>query len=104
MAGLWLAGGWVKWAEVCIVVVLLSIGVAVRTYQIDYNFDGDELFSAQLASRPFAEVISQSLEDRPHPPLHNILLHFWIGAFGASERSTRLLSVVLSAAFLLSAY
>jgi hypothetical protein len=103
--GPWLPfAGPVKWGEIAVVVALLGIGIAARTYQIDYNFDYDELFSTRLAGRSFAEVISQALEDRPHPPLHYLLLHFWISAFGASEISTRLLSVVFSAVFLLAAY
>lgn len=93
-----------KWREMVPVAVLLGIGLAARTYQIDYNFDGDELFSARLASRPFGEVLSQSLEDRPHPPLYNILLYCWTSTFGLTERSARLLSVLFSAGFLLSAY
>jgi uncharacterized membrane protein len=94
----------VRWTEIAVVVVLVGIGIAGRSYQIGYNFTGDELFSARLASQPFPEVIAQSLQDPPHPPLHNILLHFWTCAFGASETSTRLLSVVCSAGFLLAAY
>src|SRR5258706_15384972 len=83
---------------------LIVAGIAARVHQITYNFDGDELFSTQLASRPLREVIARSLQDRPHPPLYNILLHVWIGAFGASELSVRLLSVLLSVGFLLFAY
>lgn len=90
--------------EIAAVAMLLASGIAARTHQSDYNFDGDELFSAELASRSFPEVISQSLEDRPHPPLYNLVLHFWVNGFGASERSTRLLSVLFSAAFLFVTY
>lgn len=94
----------ISWREITVLAALLGLGLAVRTHQIDYNFDGDEVFSAQLASRPFSEVITYSLLDRPHPPLHNILLHFWINAFGPSEASTRMMSVVFSMGFLLLAF
>jgi uncharacterized membrane protein len=92
-----------KW-EYSILAVVVTMGIAARLNGIDYNFVGDEVFSVQLASKPFAEVISESLRDTPHPPLHNILLHLWIKAFGASEISVRTLSILFSAAFLLMTY
>src|SRR5580704_15502906 len=93
-----------KWVELILVIVLLGVGIAARMYQIGYNFDGDEIFSTQVAGGSFAEVIAHSLQDRPHPPLYYTLLHFWMGLFGSSETSVRMLSVSLSAAFLLTAY
>jgi 4-amino-4-deoxy-L-arabinose transferase-like glycosyltransferase len=87
-----------------LLVAILALAVGVRLYEIDYSLDGDELFSVKLASQQFPEVIRVSLEDRPHPPLHNVLLHLWIKAFGMSEASVRALSVLFSAAFLATAY
>jgi len=58
--------------------VIILAGVAARLYQIDYNFDGDEVFSVRLASRSLAEVVQGSIVDRTQPPLHNVLLHFWV--------------------------
>ncbi len=91
--------------EVVALTTLIVVGVAIRLHEIGYSFDGDEVFSVRLASSSFSEVISQSLRDRPHPPLHNILLHLWITkAFGASEASVRALSVLFSALLLLVAH
>lgn len=92
------------WLEIFLVLVAVSVGVAVRLYQVSYNFDCDEIFSARLASGSLTEVISQSLTDRPHPPLHNLLLFVWVHAFGASETSTRMLSVAIAGAFMVTAY
>ena len=39
-----------RW-ELAVVAILLSAGLAARCYQIGYNFDGDEVFSVELASR-----------------------------------------------------
>ncbi|MGH9838974.1 MAG: glycosyltransferase family 39 protein [Blastocatellia bacterium] len=91
------------WEQIALIVILL-IGLAARLHEVLYNFDGDEIFSARLASKSFPEVIAASLQDRPHPPLHNVLLHFWMKAFGATEGSARALSIAFSLAFLLAVY
>ncbi len=90
--------------KICLFITVIIIGLLARCYDIGYNFDGDELFSTQLAMNSFIEVIKLSLQDVPHPPLHNILLHFWIKIFGHSEVSVRLLSVFFSFGFLLSVF
>lgn len=90
--------------EIIVLTVTIAFGLVTRFHEIGYNFDGDEVFSVELARDPFEQVIYQSLEDRPHPPLHNILLHFWILAFGDSEISVRTLSILFSLSFLLIVY
>ena len=91
-------------AEFAAVLGICLIGLGLRLVQIDYNFDSDEVFSAQLAAQPLAELIRQSLEDHPHPPLHNLLLAPWVHIFGSGEVSVRSFSVLCSGAFLLVAY
>lgn len=93
----------IGWEQVVLIGVVL-ISLAVLFNEINYNLEGDEILSVKLASKQFSEVIADSLRDTPHPPLHNLLLHLWIKAFGASEVSTRSLSIVLSGAFLLLSY
>jgi hypothetical protein len=63
--------GW----ERILVVIVVVVGLAARLHEIGYNLVGDEIFSVELESRNFAKVISGSLKDTPHPPLHNVLLH-----------------------------
>lgn len=84
--------------------LIIFLGVFLRLYQISYSLDGDEIFSVQTATGSFSHVIEASIQDRPHPPLHNILLYLWINAFGNSEISVRLLSVLASAVFLVVLY
>jgi hypothetical protein len=92
-------------AEIVALAIVVAIGIAARAHEVGYNLDGDELFSADLARQPFGEVIARSLEDKPHPPLHNLLLHAWItSGFGASEPSVRALSVLFSVGFLVVTY
>jgi uncharacterized membrane protein len=90
--------------EYIVLVVLVVLGLALRLHEIHYSLDGDEVFSVKLASKQFAEVISGSLQDTPHPPLHLVLLHLWMKAFGVSEASARSLSVLFSAVFLWLSY
>jgi mannosyltransferase len=82
--------------EIILLIIIIAVGLAARFHEVCYNLDGDEIFSVELASKSFGEVISRSLQDTPHPPLHNILLHLWIKVFGASEASVRALSVLFS--------
>jgi len=80
---------------------VILLGIVLRAHQISYNFDGDELFSVQAASGSFSHLITVSLQDRTHPPLHLFMLYCWIKVCGNSETSARLLSVVASLFFLL---
>ena len=80
----------------------LLLGIALRCYQLDYNLEGDEIFSVEAASGTLAHVFRVSLADAPHPPLHNFILYAWIRIFGSSEVSVRLPSVLASGLFLVS--
>lgn len=84
--------------------LVFVVGFLARIYDINFNFDGDEVFSVKLASTVFTDVIAQSLADSPHPPLHNVLLFSWINIFGKSEAAARSLSIVFSALFLSTAF
>lgn len=86
------------------IVIIVVVGVLARLYDIHTNFDVDEIFSVKLATKTFTEVIAGSLQDRTHPPLHNLLLHFWLVVFGASEAAARSLSVLASVFFLVFAF
>lgn len=58
----------------------------------------DEYFSFHVAKQPLKEIIFKHQEpNNPNtlPPLYEIMLHFWIKAFGSSELAQRSLSAVL---------
>jgi hypothetical protein len=78
--------------------------MAARAYQLDYNFDGDELRSVQVASDPLALLLRRAAGDTGNAPLHVLLLHLWVPVFGDSEVSARAVSLLASAAFLLVAH
>jgi hypothetical protein len=98
-----LAGRKIRWEHILLVIVV-AVALATRLHEIGYNLDGDEIFSVDVASKQFSEMISRSLQDTSHPPLHIVLLHLWIKLFGASEASARALSILFSGAFLLTFY
>lgn len=83
---------------------IVTVGLLARLYDINFNFDVDEIFSVKLAVKDFSDVISYSLKDRTHPPLHNVLLHFWLLFFGVSEIAARSLSVFVSVFFLIFSF
>ena len=83
---------------------LLALGGLLRLYDIGYSFDSDEAFSVSLASGSLGQVLAASLQDAPHPPLHNLLLYIWMQLFGTSEVAVRSLSVACSLGFLFLAY
>lgn len=53
----------------------------------------DEGFTMMLVQRDLGEIILRTGRD-VHPPLHYLLLHFWIKLFGSSEVAARSLSVL----------
>lgn len=85
-------------------IVIILLGLALRLADSSYSFGVDEVFSVKLARHHLNEVLLLSLNDRPHPPLYYLLLHFWIYMFGSSETAVRSLSVLFSCGFLLVSY
>jgi mannosyltransferase len=83
-----------------VALLIVLLGIFLRLYQIDYDFDVDELFTVNAVSGTFSHLIDVSIQDRNHPPLHNFVLFLWIKAFGNSEVSVRVVSVLASAVFL----
>jgi len=57
------------------------------------SFYGDEVYSLRIAQQPWAEIISNSMNDN-HPPLHNLLLGLWLRLAGTSELNARGLSIL----------
>ncbi|HHG85695.1 MAG TPA: hypothetical protein ENJ82_13185, partial [Bacteroidetes bacterium] len=55
----------------------------------------DEAFSIHTAQRSVIGLIKRVSADNS-PPLHYLLLHYWIRIFGTTEEATRLLSTMLN--------
>jgi 4-amino-4-deoxy-L-arabinose transferase-like glycosyltransferase len=84
--------------------LIILVGILLRLYQIDHEFNYDEVFSVQAVSGSFAEMLETTLSDRTHPPLYHVTLYFWIRAFGQSEAAVRMLGVLASSLVLLILY
>jgi hypothetical protein len=61
------------------------------------TFWNDEAFSRHFAQKPLGELLGVLKLD-VHPPLHAVILHFWMKIFGTGVAATR----VLSFAFMLA--
>lgn len=83
---------WLPW--------LLLLAAGVRAWQLTFHSLWlDEVFSLFWASKPAGDIVRVGLtltEDK-HPPLYYLLLHGWIGLFGATDAAVRSLGVFLGA-------
>jgi len=84
--------------------IIIITAILLRSYNIGYNFDGDEVGSVSASSSTFSHMIERAVEDRSHPPLHLALLFVWIKFLGNSEASVRIFSIVVSFLFLIIVY
>ncbi|POG55517.1 glycosyltransferase [Haloferax marisrubri] len=83
--------------------VVVGVALAVRLYNITaWSLFNDELYSIGRASAPIAELLFVTHDT--HPPLHYLLLHYWMDFFGQSQLSVRSLSVVFSVATVVAVY
>ncbi len=75
----------------------LILGVFLRFWNLDLqSLWGDELFSVLNASLGSLGETLVSFESETNPPLHGVLLHFWIQCFSNSPFSVRSFSAVVA--------
>jgi LPXTG-motif cell wall-anchored protein len=81
-----------------IVILLVSVGFALRLYQVGATaFRGDEAFTALFwMQKPLSESIATVATVDPQPPLAYALFRGWGLIFGTNETTTRLLPALLS--------
>lgn len=78
-----------------ILLLILCLGLFLRVYGLgSESMWHDEINSINTAKLDFFGIIEKHLY-HGHPPLHYVLLHYWIDLFGDSEVSTRFLSAIL---------
>lgn len=78
--------------------LVIALAVVVRFIYIDrFEVWLDEAYCFELASKPVAGIIA-ALRRGNEPPLHLLMLHFWMKAFGESAFAMRSLSAIASAA------
>jgi hypothetical protein len=82
------------WASTTLVlVVVTAISAYIRTRYITGQFWEDEAITVGIASHSLGQIPGVLRHDGS-PPLFYVLLHFWIGIFGASEAAAHSLSLV----------
>lgn len=75
--------------------VLIAVAFALRLFDLDRTgLWEDEAWSWFQSRQSFADMMAATAHDN-YPPLHNIILHFFIRVFGDSEVVLRMPSVLL---------
>lgn len=84
-------------------IVITIVATGLRLYNLDWSLFADELYTLGVRSNlPASDLLFVSHDT--HPPLHYLVLHYWMDLFGDSPTSTRLLSVLFSIATILAVY
>src|SRR5436190_8547580 len=73
-------------------ILLVAFGLRVWGLAAQ-SFWWDEAYSTMVASQGLRDLPSTLARDDFHPPLHYVLLHFWMRLAGQSEFSLRFVSV-----------
>lgn len=74
--------------------LLLFVSLLLRISSLGESLWLDEATSIKAATLSFGEIITKFSPGDFHPPLYYLLLKIWIGFFGSTEFSVRLLSVI----------
>ncbi len=90
------------------VVIAVITGVFLRLYGLDFqSLWFDEILTVLFSKLNFPEILNPAAiygYANPHPPLHNIFLHYWIKFFGESEIILRLSSALTGIAAIAVTY
>jgi hypothetical protein len=80
---------WLALATILLIAAVLRLrGLGVESLW------GDEALSLQIARLDLFEALKRVIDWEQIPPLHHVLLHFWIRVFGVSETSLRMPSAL----------
>jgi mannosyltransferase len=76
-----------------VLVAVMAISAVLRTRYIGGQFWMDEGLSVGISTHPLADIPTVLRHDGS-PPLFYMLLHVWMSAFGSTETSTHVLSLI----------
>ena len=79
---------------VFLAVTVVFVAFFLRVWHLaDPSFWWDEAYSTMVASGGLGSIVSTLAREDFHPPLHYVVLHFWMKLAGKSEFSLRFVSV-----------
>lgn len=78
----------------CLLAMMIALIVRL-TFLGKLSIYLDEAFSIQTAQRPPVDLLKRIARDN-NPPLHYLLLSFWVRIFGTTAEATRLMSTLLN--------
>jgi len=87
---------WARSNKVILVLLLiLLLGSFLRIYDLGAeSLWLDEAYDINFAKQSLPSIIEALASIEHHPPLHYVVLHFWMLPFGSSEIATRALSAI----------
>ncbi len=91
------------WSDGAVVAVLVGLAALLRLPNLARAYWVDEGISVGVASHHLAQIPSLLRHDGS-PPLFYAILHFWVRAFGGSQVSTHVLSLLISLAVVVIAW
>lgn len=81
-------------ADIACLFLVLFVAALLRIHHVTgVSYWFDESFCLKMVEFPFREMFSRIMED-PHPPFFYLVLHAWLGIFGHSSLSARMLGIV----------
>ena len=84
---------------------IVLLGLGLRLYDISKNsLMLDEGYTLFLAKKSPGVIVRAIMADDNHPPLHYLLMHYWITIAGQSEFALRLPSAVFGTLSILAMY
>ena len=84
------APDWTRWATLLLTVAAF----ALRLYHLDYqSIWSDEHYSIMESAASIGDILRVGMLEEPHPPLYNLLLHFWGLATGNGVLAIRYFSL-----------
>jgi len=85
-------------------IFFILLGFVLKFFFLGFNsLAGDEPFSVYHSQQPLDQLLA-IFQSENNPPLHFLLLHYWIKLFGISELSVRIPSLIFSAFTVLFIY
>ncbi len=85
-------------------ILIFALGVALRFIDLgSADLWRDEAFSVRAANQNFSGMI-EAIGNDTAPPLHTIIIHYWMKIFGTGEFSVRFPSFIAGSLTLLFAY